>query len=272
MVLSCLALARQICLHSNRSLYGLVGAGNVAFANSEMGETMSQGNWAFVFARGGSKGLPRKNIRILSGLPLIAWTIRCATASGLFERIIVSTDDGEIAAVARENGAEVPFMRPAELAADESPEWKAWQHAVHSLPPFARFVCLPATAPLRSTEDVAAAVSLHASGGWDIVISVAQAVRHPSFNMVEMGPERQVRMLMPLVGSVARRQDAPSAFDITPVAYVTTPEFICRANGIFEGRVGAIVVPRERAIDIDDEVDFLLAEALMERRISLQNA
>src|SRR5687767_5970077 len=87
----------------------------------------------FIFARGGSKGIPRKNIRLLGGKPLIAYSIEAARASRFIERVIVSTDDPEIAKVAQQYGAEIPFIRPAELAQDNSPEWLAWQHAVRSL-------------------------------------------------------------------------------------------------------------------------------------------
>ena len=114
---------------------------------------------AFIFARGGSKGLPGKNIRLLDGKPLIAWSIEHALAVKLIDRVIVSTDSDEIAAVAIEYGAEVPFMRPPELACDNSPEWFAWQHALDFLRANEgdmpnMFVSVPATAPLRSPDDI----------------------------------------------------------------------------------------------------------------------
>src|SRR4051794_39616334 len=111
---------------------------------------------AFVFARGGSKGVPRKNVRAVDGLPLIAYSIRTARASSLVERVIVSTDDEEIASVAREHGAEVPFMRPVHLASDDAPEWLAWRHAVETVgaSSFNTFLSVPATSPLRAVEDL----------------------------------------------------------------------------------------------------------------------
>jgi CMP-N-acetylneuraminic acid synthetase len=226
---------------------------------------VSTGNWAFIFARGGSKGLPRKNIRPLRGVPLIAWSIRCAQDCGIFDRIVVSTDDAEIAEVARAHGAEVPFTRPARLASDTSPEWEAWRHAVTALPDVGRFVSLPATAPLRSPDDVLAAVDRHQEGGWDAVLAVTPAHRHPSFNMVGLDPDGRARVLMPAGNGIARRQDAPPAYDVTTVAYVTTPRYILQASALFDGAVGTVLVPRERAVDIDDEVDFAVAETLLRR-------
>ena len=226
---------------------------------------MNVENWAFVFARGGSKGLPRKNVRNLAGVPLIAWSIRCAQECRIFDRIVVSTDDEEIAEVARKYGADVPFLRPKELALDGSPEWAAWRHAVEALPSFGRFVSLPATAPLRSSEDVLAAVKRHEEGGWDTVLAVTPSQRSPSFNMVTLDKYGSASILFPPSSVIARRQDAPAVYDISTVVYVTTPSFIREANGLFDGRVGTVIVPKERAVDIDDEMDFLVAEALSQR-------
>ena len=107
-----------------------------------------------IFARGGSKGVPRKNVRPLAGRPLIAYAIETALASRWIGRVVVSTDDAEIAAIARQYGAEVPFMRPAELARDDSPEWLAWQHAIRSLGEMDALVSVPPTSPLRTVDDV----------------------------------------------------------------------------------------------------------------------
>lgn len=228
---------------------------------------MNEGRWAFVFARGGSKGVPRKNIRPLAGVPLIEWSIRCARESGLFERIIVSTDDEEIASVASDSGADVPFLRPRELAEDASPEWAAWRHAITSLADFEMFVSLPTTSPLRNVDDVNAAVQRYSMGGVDAVIAVTPAARHPSFNMVLLDADGCANIMMPIAGGIARRQDAAKAFDITTVCYVASPRYIMTASSLFDGRVGTIVVPRERAVDIDDEIDFLLAETLLKKRM-----
>src|SRR5690349_10660690 len=117
---------------------------------------------AFIFARGGSKGIPRKNLRTLGGRPLLAWSIETAAACPEIDRVIVSTDDAEIAEVGRAHGAETPFMRPADLATDTSPEWLSWQHAIRTVRsqsgPFDLFVSVPTTSPLRRPEDISAAI------------------------------------------------------------------------------------------------------------------
>jgi N-acylneuraminate cytidylyltransferase len=143
----------------------------------------------------------------------------------MLSRIIVSTDDPVIAEVARECGAEVPFLRPAELARDDSPEWLAWRHAVDQVGDFDVFVSLPATAPLRIGADVKACVETYLRGDCDMVITVRRAERHPSFNMVKLDTEGYPSLVLPL-GDITRRQDAPPVYDMTTVAYVTSPGFI----------------------------------------------
>jgi CMP-N-acetylneuraminic acid synthetase len=223
---------------------------------------------AFIFARGGSKGLPGKNIRPLAGKPLIAWSIEHALAVKRIERVIVSTDSTEIADVARAYGAEVPFMRPAELARDDSPEWLAWRHALNfvrdtagALPEV--MVSVPATAPLRQPVDIENCLDNFAQGGADMVITVTDAHRSPYFNMVKTNPDGTVSLVIPPAGAIARRQDAPVVFDMATVAYVIKPDFVMLHQTTFEGRVRAVHVPPERAIDIDTLLDFRIAECLL---------
>lgn len=222
-----------------------------------------------IFARGGSKGVPRKNIRPLNGKPLIAYAIETARASRLIERVFVSTDDEEIAAVARTYGAEVPFMRPAELAQDRTPEWLAWQHALRSIQaldparPIDVLVSIPPTSPLRAVEDVDACVQLLLDGDAEVVVTVRPAERNPYFNMVTLSDTQDARLVIPPDGAIGRRQDAPVVYDMTTVAYAARPAYVLRATSIFEGRVKAVVVPTERAIDIDTETDFRIAEVLL---------
>ena len=234
---------------------------------------MKKNTVACIFARGGSKGVPRKNIRLLAGKPLIAHSIETAMACPSVDRVVVSTDDDEIAKVAREAGAEVPFARPTELAQDDSPEWLSWQHAVRELFPLLApggdelMVSLPATSPLRSVEDVEACIKLMRGDSWDAVITVTPARRSPFFNMVAVQDDGSVRIALASGGQVFRRQDSPTLFDITTVAYAVRPSFVLRANRLFEGRVGAVVVPEERAMDIDTEHDFRIADFLAGRRV-----
>jgi CMP-N-acetylneuraminic acid synthetase len=226
---------------------------------------------ACIFARGGSKGLPGKNIRPLGGKPLIAWSIEHALAVKRIERVIVSTDSEEIAAVAREYGAEVPFIRPAELARDDSPEWLAWRHVLNyllettgALPEV--MVSVPTTAPLRMVLDIENCLDEYEKGDADMVITVTEAHRSPYFNMVKTNTDGTVGLVNPPQSAIARRQDAPVVFDMATVCYVANPEFIMTHNAMFEGRVKAVNVPVERAIDIDTLLDFQIAECLLNIR------
>jgi len=223
---------------------------------------------AFVFARGGSKGLPGKNIRPLAGKPLIAWSIEHALAVGRIERVIVSTDSEEIAAVARKFGAQVPFIRPADLARDDSPEWLAWKHALeylHStegaMPEV--MVSVPATAPMRSPQDIENCLDEYEKGGADVVITVTDAHRSPYFNMVKGNEDGTVGLVIPPESTVTRRQDAPVVYDMATVAYVARSEFVMSHYGTFDGRVRKVHVPVQRAIDIDTLLDFQMAECLL---------
>jgi N-acylneuraminate cytidylyltransferase len=226
---------------------------------------------ALICARGGSKGLPGKNVRPLVGRPLIAWAIGHARAVQRISRVIVSTDSEEIAAAAREAGAEVPFLRPAELAQDHSPEWLVWRHALNYLNetdgayPDA-LVVIPATAPLRDVEDLEHCLDEYEKGEVDVVITVADAHRSPYFNMVKIQADGTVGLVIPPDGPIFRRQDVPIVYDVTTVAYVAKPEFVITRNGIFEGLVRHVHVPVERALDIDTLLDFQIAECLLNVR------
>jgi CMP-N-acetylneuraminic acid synthetase len=226
---------------------------------------------AFIFARGGSKGLPGKNIRPLNGKPLIAWSIEHALSVERIGRVIVSTDSGEIAAIAKKYGAEVPFLRPANLATDESPEWLAWRHGLEYLkeetgemPKF--MVSLPATAPLRLTSDINDCLDEYERGPADVVITVTEARRSPYFNMVRETQTGTYELLIAPPSAIGRRQDAPMIYDMSTTCYVVNSEFVMSFNSIFEGRVRAVHVPIERAIDIDTLLDFQIAEVLLSNR------
>ena len=225
----------------------------------------------FVFARGGSKGLPGKNIRILAGKPLIAWSIEQAKAVNRIERVIVSTDSNEIADVARSFGAEVPFIRPAELAQDDSPEWLSWQHALKYLRDHQgtmpdTMISIPTTAPLRIPADLESCLDEYAKGQADAVITVTDAHRNPYFNMVTMDFYGNTQPVIPQSVDFSRRQDTPIVYDMTTVAYVVDARFVLNNSRLFAGKVRAVHVPVERAIDIDSLLDFKIAEVLLSNR------
>ena len=226
---------------------------------------------AFIFARGGSKGLPGKNIRPLGGKPLIAWSIEHALAVKRIDRVIVSTDSYEIAAISKQYGAEVPFIRPANLAMDESPECLSWRHGLEylkdnmgTMPEI--MVSVPATAPMRLAIDIENCIDEYEKGSTDVVITVTEAHRNPYFNMVKESPDGTYGLVATPRLTVGRRQDAPMVYDMATVCYVFNSEFIMSHDSIFEGRVRAVHVPIERAIDIDTLLDFQIAEVLLSNR------
>lgn len=224
-----------------------------------------------IFARGGSKGVPGKNIKNFSGKPLIAWTIEQALSIPEINRVLVSTDSKEIAEIALQYGAEVPFMRPTVLALDNSSEWDAWRH-------FLRFMegdeggvpevmlSLPATSPLRNAVDIKNCLDLFFKGGFDCVLGVSSSTRNPYFNMVHRDMTGLVKKIIDQGSTYSRRQDAPTSFDITTVAYAVKPQFVMNASNLFDGRIGSVLIPAERAIDIDTPLDFKIAEYLFQER------
>lgn len=226
---------------------------------------------AAVFARGGSKGIAGKNLRLLAGKPLVAHAVETARASALIERIVVSTDDDRIAEIARRYGAEIPFIRPKELATDDCPEWLAWQHAIQTLQSSAEdrtmdvFVSIPPTSPLRTVADVDACIRTLLETRADFVITVTPAHRNPYFNMVELDASGYAYLVIKPDYTIHGRQATPAVFDMTTVAYAARPEYVLHASSIFEGKVKAVVIPPERSLDIDTELDLQIAECLLAR-------
>lgn len=225
---------------------------------------------AFIFARGGSKGLPRKNILPLAGVPLIGHAIHVARECPSLGRVYVSTDDDEIASVARDHGAVVPFRRPADLASDTASEWLAWRHAVRWIlddqGTFDALVSLPCTSPFRSVEDVEACIDiLRREPETDAVATAKPSERSPFFNMVKLDSNDAASLVCEGSQGVARRQDAPQVFDLTTVAYAVRPTAVMAHSGLFDGRLRIVQVPPERALDIDTPFDFAIAECMASR-------
>lgn len=219
-------------------------------------------------ARGGSKGLPRKNIRELRGKPLIAYSIEQARESGYVDRIVVSTDDSEIAAVAEKYGAEVPFLRPAALAADDSGTIDVLLHALDWLEnkgqvDFDILLLLHATAPLRTVQDIENCIRLLVDGGLDNVFSVTEAHRNPYFNMVE---RRDGTIRLVKEGGYVTRQAAPPVYEMNCSIYVWWTRVMREGKGHFLAKTEIYVMPRERSFDIDDHLDFKVVEMLMREK------
>jgi N-acylneuraminate cytidylyltransferase/CMP-N,N'-diacetyllegionaminic acid synthase len=224
-----------------------------------------------ICARGGSKGVPGKNIRPLAGKPLLRHSIDQARASGLFAAIAVSSDDPAILAVAREAGVEVLVERPAELASDTAGKMPAIRHCVDSAEHalgrrFDTVVDLDATSPLRLPEDIAGAVALLEDAGVSCVITGSPARRSPYFNLVEQRPDGSVGVAKPPPATVLRRQDAPPCFDMNASIYVWRRDVLLADPRVFYPDTRLYVMPEERSHDIDSPLDFDLVTFLISRR------
>tara|TARA_S200000501_G_C20852678_1_gene756359 strand:+ start:583 stop:1281 length:699 start_codon:yes stop_codon:yes gene_type:complete len=225
---------------------------------------------AFVFARGGSKGLPNKNILKLGKKPLIAHSIELANNINEIENVYVSTDSEDIAIIAKDYGAKI-IKRPDNLATDQSPEWLSWIHAVkyvhQDYGEFDKFISLPATSPLRKSNDVIKCLN-SLTENIDMVLTMTNARRNPWFNMVLKNDSGTIKTVNNNI-RINRRQDAPKVYDLCTIAYVTRPDFILTASGLWEGNTIGVEIPENRSIDIDTEYDFEIADYLYKKQKDL---
>jgi len=227
-----------------------------------------------ICARGGSKGIKGKNLRPLAGRPLIAHTISQAQDSEMFDSVAVSSDDDAILEVAREWKADHLVRRPAELASDTAPKIPAICHCVESVEErtgviFEVIVDLDATAPLRSKDDIRGAIALLEESGGANVVSGMPARRSPYFNQVELGERGRVRLSKPPQKPIARRQDAPKCYDLNASVFVWRREALFSdSDAVIGDDTLLYVMPEERSIDIDTEMDFQFVQFLMARRAS----
>jgi CMP-N,N'-diacetyllegionaminic acid synthase len=219
-------------------------------------------------ARGGSKGLPGKNIKMLCGMPLIAHTIEQAKKSDYIDRVIVSTEDEAIAQISLEYGAEVPFIRPLELAGDSVATVDVLLHAIHWLESkqylFDILVLLHTTTPMRSVEDIDHSIALLVEEKVDNIFSVTEAHRNPYFNMVEINKNGYATLAKQ--GNFTTRQAAPSVYDMNSSIYVWWKEILKQKKRIFLDKTKIYVMPKDRSIDIDDPMDFKIADMMMAER------
>lgn len=231
---------------------------------------------AVIPARGGSKGVPHKNARLVAGKPLIAYTIAAALAAkDRLYRVLVSTDDAEIAGIARQYGAEVPFTRPADLAGDRVPMIPVLQHA-------ARFVeeqdgqrldwvlLLQPTAPLRTAEDIAAAVELARQGGCTSVISVVQVFATHPILMKRIEAGRLVPFCVEEREGTRRQDYQPPAYMRNGAIYLTRRDTLLEGNSIWGDSIRPYVMPEERSVSIDNELDMKLVELILGERRAAQ--
>jgi CMP-N,N'-diacetyllegionaminic acid synthase len=222
-----------------------------------------------ICCRGGSKGVPGKNIKLLNDKPLIAYSIQSAKDSKLIDELIISTDSNEIAEVAKKYGAKVPFMRPDSLASDTSSKWPVFIHAVEEFEKLTGkivdyLVDLDVTVPLKKSEDIDGAIQLALSNtNIDVVITGYEPERNPYFNMMEIKEDGFAEIVKKSSKPIVRRQDAPEVYSLTPAAYVVKKSALYDYEHWSNAKCKIYPIPRERAIDIDTEIDFKIVEFLI---------
>lgn len=227
---------------------------------------------AVIPARGGSKGVPRKNIRDLCGKPLIGHMIAHALAVPAITDVVVSTDDAEIAEVARQQGAQVPFMRPAELAEDHMPSWPTVRHALKEMEtrcgqPYDYVVMLQATAPMCRPQDITACLERLARNDCESVVTVVRVTTHHPFRMKRIvGDDVLINMIDQGFEDMRPRQSLPPVYQRSGAVYASRRKVILEQDTVVGMDARAVVVPEETGLEIDSLIDFELVRLVMESK------
>ncbi len=228
--------------------------------------------FALICARGGSKGLINKNLKKINNIHLIGHAINIAKSIKKITKIIVSTDCKKIAKIAKHYGAEVPFLRPKEISSDKSHEIDAWKHAIDFLISknfhYDALISLPCTAPLRLSMDVHKCIRMFETKKFDSVITIKNAHRNPYFNMVRK-KKNFFEIAIKSKNYIYNRQQAPELLDVCTICYISSISFVSKFDNLFQGKVGAIKIPQNRSIDIDNNDDYQLAKYLYEKKIRI---
>jgi N-acylneuraminate cytidylyltransferase len=206
-------------------------------------------------ARGGSKGVPRKNIRMAAGKPLIAWTIEEALKSKYLDRLVLSSEDQEIMEVALRYGCDVPFRRPVELASDDTSGIAPVLHALGELPGYCYVVLLQPTSPLRSVEDIDNCIERCEETHAKACVSVVKCQQHP-YLMFSADCNSVLQSLVPEADNFYRRQDYPDFFLLNGSVYVAQAEWLQHSRTFISDETVGFEMPEERSLDIDTEEDF----------------
>ena len=225
---------------------------------------------ATICARGGSKGMPRKNVMNLMGRPLISYTLDCARKCPAVGHLVVSTDSDEIAEVVESLGVVVPFRRPTELASDSAAKIGAIRHATAYVEEHEGFrpdivVDLDISVPLRTPDDVAGCVQvLVAADDLDAAVSIYEPDRNPYYTMVEPDGNR-IRLSKQPARGIIRRQDVPPVYGVSGSVFAYRRSRLDTIEHLYAGAWGGYLIPRERAIEVDTEVDLRFVEIMMSR-------
>lgn len=221
-------------------------------------------------ARGGSKGIKNKNIRVLLDKPLIVFSIECGLSCPSIDHMIVSTDSNKIADISRSYGAEIPFIRPAELAADNTPMMPVLEHAIINCEKIfnnqvAALVLLDATSPLRKVNDVENCIKIFRDSDCDAVISATPAKRNPFFNMV-INENGYIKLAMEPDEPITRRQDCPAVYDLNNSIWVFSRKAILEEKSRIPEKSKIYLMDAGQSVDVDSEIDFKVLEILMKEQ------
>ncbi len=218
---------------------------------------------AIIAARGGSKGVPRKNLREIAGKPLIAWAIEAGRKSGYIDRLILSSEDAEIIRIAQSWGCEAPFVRPAELAGDETPGIEPVLHSLSALPErYDYVVLLQPTSPLRLAEDIDGCMETCLRHQAPACVTVTE-VDHSPFWMYRLDPSRHLAPLINQKKIPDRRQDLPKVYILNGAVYVAQTAWLQQQRTFLTAETVAHIMPRERSLDVDTELDLKICESLL---------
>lgn len=218
---------------------------------------------ALIPARGGSKGIPRKNLQVLGGKPLLEWTIQAALASQHIDRLIISSEDPEILALARSLGCEAPFVRPTELAEDTTPGILPVLHALEALPGFDYVVLLQPTSPLRTVSDIDGCLQFCLAHGAPACVSVTEPDHNPYW-MYTLDARDRMHPLLATDATIVRRQELPTVYALNGAVYVAQVDWLREQRSFLTSETVAYPMPRERSLDIDTPLDLRIAAALLE--------
>ncbi|MEN2768685.1 acylneuraminate cytidylyltransferase family protein [Ornithinibacillus xuwenensis] len=224
-----------------------------------------------ICARGGSKGVKNKNVKLLLNMPLIAHSINQAKKSELFDVVAVSSDNEEILNISKQYGADIVVERPKEMATDNAAKLPVIQHCVESAEKivgyrFDTIVDLDATSPLRSLEDIKNATAMLENSGASNLITGAKSRRSPYFNLVEINKQGYVGLSKQLDTAITRRQDAPICYDMNASIYAWTRQSLLTSDSVFQSETILFEMPEERSIDIDSALDFEIVSMLANKR------
>jgi CMP-N,N'-diacetyllegionaminic acid synthase len=223
-----------------------------------------------ICARGGSKGVENKNIKLINGKPLIGYSIEQAINSKLFDHVVISTDSDEIAKISKNFGAEVFFKRDKDLATDDAGKLEVIRDAFLKSETFygkkyKYLVDLDATSPLRNLSDILESFNQLKRDNNSNLITATPSRRSPYFNLVEVDDDGKVTLSKKLESAILRRQDAPKSYDMNASIYIWTRETLLNHSSMFLNSTGLYIMPEERSIDIDTEIDFEFVNFLMKR-------